>query len=165
LTIEKIPSTQWAYNAAISRPGEEPQVLETVILKPPQMSLLEMAGENQSIRESALEAQNVDKGFAHFVSHYRPNQPVGAAIWTEKGHHGDWCWGVFFQQGRHRCILAGVSSGRPEEEGDEDALWTACAAWANFEPVLGQPKAHPETLLFQESCTHSFEGNEDPLHE
>jgi hypothetical protein len=31
---------------------------------------------------------------------------------------------------------------RSEDEIVEDAPWVACAEWANFEPVVGQPKAH-----------------------
>jgi hypothetical protein len=34
---------------------------------------------------------------------------------TEKAAYGELVSGVYFQQGRHRCILAGVLSGRPEE--------------------------------------------------
>jgi hypothetical protein len=52
-------------------------------------------------------------------------------------------WGVLFEQGRHRCLLAGTVSGRPEDEVVEDALWIACAEWANFEPVVGKLKASP----------------------
>jgi hypothetical protein len=73
--------------------------------------------------------------------------------------------GVFFQQGRHRCVLTGTGSGRPEEEAEEDAMWTACAEWANFEPQVARPKTHKEVLLFMEGCTHFFEGNEQILHD
>jgi hypothetical protein len=34
-------------------------------------------------------------------------------------------------------------------------MWTACA---NLEPVVGEAKAHEETLLFPDECTHFFEG-------
>jgi hypothetical protein len=44
-------------------------------------------------------------------------------------------------------------------------MWTACAAWENVEPVVGQAKAHEETLLFPDGSTHFFEGNEDTLHD
>jgi hypothetical protein len=44
-------------------------------------------------------------------------------------------------------------------------MWTACAAWANFQPVVWEAKAHEETLLFPDECTHFFEGNEDTLHD
>jgi hypothetical protein len=51
----------------------------------------------------------------------------------------------------------------PEEEGPEDAMWTACSAWANFEPVPGKPKVHSEILYFPEASTYFFEGDEDTL--
>jgi hypothetical protein len=44
-------------------------------------------------------------------------------------------------------------------------MCTACAAWANFEPVVAEPKAHEETLLFPDGSAHFFEGNEDTLHD
>jgi hypothetical protein len=37
MTIEKIPSTQWAYNAATASPGEQARVLETVVLPRPDL--------------------------------------------------------------------------------------------------------------------------------
>jgi hypothetical protein len=38
MNVVRIPSTQGAYNAAMARPGERPQVLETVTLPRPEMS-------------------------------------------------------------------------------------------------------------------------------
>jgi hypothetical protein len=32
MAVVKIPRTRWAYNAAMARPGEQPKVLETVVL-------------------------------------------------------------------------------------------------------------------------------------
>jgi hypothetical protein len=61
---------------------------------------------------------------------------VIAAMDIEAGKHGDVGWGVHFQQGRHRCVLPGLVLGSSEEDTKEDSRWTACAAWANFEPVL-----------------------------
>jgi hypothetical protein len=90
---------------------------------------------------------------------------MGASILAEKGLHVDWGWGILFQPGRHRCVLAGVVSGRPEDDAEEHTPWTACAAWAGFEPVVGQAKRHEETLLFPDVCTHFFEGNEQTLHD
>jgi hypothetical protein len=57
----------------------------------------------------------------------------------------------------------GTLSGRPEEEAEEDAMWKARAACADFEPVPGLLKAHPEILHFPEARTHFFEGNEGTL--
>jgi hypothetical protein len=86
-----------------------------------------------------------------------------------KGLQGEYGWGVFFQQGRHRCVLTGTVSGRPEEEASEDAMWTACAEWANFEPIVRQPKwdspRHTWTRSCLKDCTHFCEGNEQILHE
>jgi hypothetical protein len=50
----------------------------------------------------------------------------------EQGRFGEIGWGVLFEQGPHRCILAGTVSGRTEDEILEDALWVARAEWANF---------------------------------
>jgi uncharacterized cupin superfamily protein len=37
-------------------------------------------------------------------------------------------------------------------------MWMACVAWATFEPVLGQPKIHRETLWRPDEFTHIFSG-------
>jgi hypothetical protein len=89
---------------------------------------------------------NVDKGFQHYVKCFRDELPVTAAVRVEKGHHGEHGWGVYFEQGRYRCILAGIVAEHSEEEALEDAMWTAVAEWASFEPTLGKPKIHRETL-------------------
>jgi hypothetical protein len=65
--------------------------------------------------------------------------------------------GVYFEQGRHRCGLAGTVANRPKEEAWEDTMWKACAEWASFEPVLGQPKIHKETLFAPDEFTHMFD--------
>jgi hypothetical protein len=71
----------------------------------------------------------------------------------------DYGWGVYFERGRHRCVLAGTLVDRPEDEAWEDAMWTACEAWANFEPVLGQPKIHRETLWTPDEFGYIFAGD------
>jgi hypothetical protein len=85
---------------------------------------------NWAIRTDALIAQNVDKGFHYYVSEFEPSPEVPAAVLVEKGWQEEHGWAVFFEQGRHRCILAGTQLGRPEEEAEEDATWEALAAWA-----------------------------------
>jgi hypothetical protein len=97
------------------------------------------------------------------VTHFRLRQDIAASILVEEGLQQEFEWSIFFQQGRHRCILAGVVGNRPEEEGLKDALWTAYSLWANFDLVPGKLKSHPETLFFSEACTNFFEGNQDTL--
>jgi hypothetical protein len=77
----------------------------------------------------------------HYLKYFRNDREVMASIRIERGRHGEFGWGVHFEHGRHRCILAGTVVGS-----DEDAIWTACAEWANFEPVPGQVKIHVEKL-------------------
>jgi hypothetical protein len=72
----------------------------------------------------------------HFIKYFRNELPVTAAVRVEKGHHGDYGWGVDFEQARHRCVLAGTVVDRPEEEAWEDTMWTACAAWPNSGDVV-----------------------------
>jgi hypothetical protein len=114
----------------------------------------EMRDYNQGVGESAQITQNVDKGFVHYLKYFKNDKEVVASMQIEQGHQGDFGWGVFFEQGRRRCVLIGTISRRPEEEAMEDGLWTACAERANFEPVVGQPKTHVETLYFPEVCTN-----------
>jgi hypothetical protein len=121
----------------MARPGERPQVLETVALPKPELSQEHVGAHNQQIRESALETQNVCEGFAHYVPHFKPTEPVTAAIQVEQGIQGEYGWAVYFEQERHRRVLAAVDSGRPAEEALEDAIWKACAEWASFQRISG----------------------------
>jgi hypothetical protein len=94
-----------------------------------------------------------------YIKYFRNELPVTTAVRVEKGHHGEYGWGVYFEQGRHRCVLAGTVANRPEEEAWEDTLWTACAEWANFAPVLGKPKIHREALWAPDEFGHIFAGD------
>jgi hypothetical protein len=91
--------------------------------------------------------QNVDKGFMHSVSHFKSTEPVTAAIQVEHGIQGEYGWAVYFEQGRHRCVITGVDSGKPAEEALEDAIWKSCAEWASFQPISGMVKEHVEQVL------------------
>jgi hypothetical protein len=82
---------------------------------------------------------------------------VSASIQIEQGHFEESGWGVLFEQGRNRCLLAEAAPGRPIDEAVNDALWIACTQWENFEPDVGEPKVHQETCFFAEYCTHFFE--------
>jgi hypothetical protein len=113
---------------------------------------------NEGIRESAEIVANVDKGFMHYLKYFRNDLEVTAPIRIESGTHGEYGGGVYFEQSRHRCILAGTVVGS-----DDDATWTACAECANFEPVLGQAKIHVEKLWTPGEFTHVFEDLERGL--
>jgi hypothetical protein len=113
---------------------------------------------NEGIRDNAEIVASVDKRFVHFIERFRNEMPVTASIRIEKGHHGEYGRGVYFEQGGYRCILAGTVAGRSEEEAWKDTLWTASAEWASFEPVLGKDKVHVEKLWTPYDFTHIFEG-------
>jgi hypothetical protein len=108
---------------------------------------------NCQIRECAQAIQNIDKVFAHYLKDFRHDREVRASIQVEQGHYGEVGWGVLFEQGRHRCLLAGTVTNRSGDEIFENAFWTACAELANSEPVVGKPKVHQETCFFTETCT------------
>lgn len=109
--------------------------------------------------------QNVDKWFVHYLKYFRPDREVAALMQVTERLQDECGCGVFSQQGRHKCMLTGTVSGRPEEEAEEDAMWTECAELVNSESVVGKPTAHVETLYFTEACTHFFEENIDRLHD
>jgi hypothetical protein len=94
------------------------------------------------------------------VEKFKPNQEVVGTVWIERRWQGEYGWDLSFQQGIHRFILAGIQSGRSEEEAEEDATWEVLAAWANFEPCPGQDNVQSMVLYFPEACTHFFEGHE-----
>jgi hypothetical protein len=157
MDIVRISSTQWPYDAAMARTGERPQVPATVTLPRPEMSKEQIGAFNQEVRESTLETQNADKGFAHYVSHFKHRELVCAAIHVEQGLQGEYGWAVYFQQGRHRCVLTAVVSGRPSEEVLKDSMWKARAELANFQPMPGIEKEHEEHVYGMNGCTHCFE--------
>jgi hypothetical protein len=157
-TVHPLHSCKWSFNAMMGRLVENVGVPEDVAEKI-QDKAPDAPGLNEAVRESAEIVANVDKGFVHYISKFRNDLPVSAAIGIEKGHHSEYGWGVYFEQGRHRCVLAGTVVNRPEEEILEDTTWKVCAEWANFEPVLGQPRIHRETLWEPDESTHIFEGS------
>jgi hypothetical protein len=160
MEVEPTQSRNWSYNAIMKRKGEAPAWSEEVAVQertaenPPVVP-----GFNEALRESSEIVANVDKGFQHYIRFFRDELPVTAAIRVEKGLHGYYGWGVYFELGRHRCALAGTVVDRPEEEVWEDAMWMAVAEWASFEPKLGQPKIHQETLWAPDEFTHIFAGD------
>jgi hypothetical protein len=156
LDVIPVQSCKWSFSAMMGRPEEIAEVPGDVAARI-QEDLPVVSGFNEGIRESAEIVANVDKGFEHCIGKFRNDLLVTATMRVEKGHHREYGWGVYFEQGRHRCILARTLANRPEEEAWEDTLWTACAEWASFEPVLGQPKTHCETLWAPDEFTHIFE--------
>jgi hypothetical protein len=72
---------------------------------------------DEGIRESSEMVASVDKGFMQYIKYFRNDREVTASIRIESGRHGEYGWGVYFEQGRHRCILAGTIVGN-----DEDAI-------------------------------------------
>jgi hypothetical protein len=117
MEVRPAQSRNWSYNAIMVREGESPVWSEEVAVQertaenPPVVP-----GFNEALRESSEIVANVDKGFQHYIKFFRDELPVTAAIRVEKGHHGDYGWGVYFEQGRHRCVLEGTVVGRPDEE-------------------------------------------------
>jgi hypothetical protein len=67
------------------------------------MSEEQIGAFNERVRESALETQNVDKGFPHYVSHFKPTEPVTASIHVDQGVQGEYGWAVYFEQGIDTC--------------------------------------------------------------
>jgi hypothetical protein len=112
------------------REGESAMVAEEVAVQ-----ILEKQpvapGFNEALRESSEIVANVDKGFQHQIKFFRDELPVTAAVRVEKGLHGEYGWGVYFEQGRHRCVLSGIVAEYLEEDGLEDTMWTAVAEWAS----------------------------------
>jgi hypothetical protein len=156
LEVGQISSQKLSFNAAMGKPGEDISVPDEVMAEI-QGNPTGRPGFNEGIRERAEIVASADKGFVHFIEQFKKDTGVTASIRVEKGHHGEYGWGVYFEQGRNRCILAGTLANRPEGEAWEDALWTASAELANFEPVLGQNKIHREKLWTPDEFAHIFE--------
>jgi hypothetical protein len=156
ITVVPIKSQKWTFDAAMGAPEENIEIPDEVAAQV-QGETTNAREFNEQVRESGEIVANVDKGFVRCVSQFRDDLPATEVIRAEKGHQGEFGWGVHFEQGRHRCILAGTAANRPEEEAWDDTLWTACAEWANFMPKLGQSKIHVENLWTPNEFTHIFE--------
>jgi hypothetical protein len=76
----------------MARQGKKPFVTETIVLPKPELSKDQVSTYNQQVGDSALETQNVDEGFAHYVSHFKSSEPVNAAIQIEQGVCGEQGW-------------------------------------------------------------------------
>jgi hypothetical protein len=107
-----LQSSKLSFNAMTGKPEEIINVPEDVAARI-QENAPAVPGFNEGIRESAEIVANVDKGFEHYIKYFRNYLPVTAAMRVEKGHHGEYGWGVYFEQGRHRCVLAGTLANHP----------------------------------------------------
>jgi hypothetical protein len=96
--FEVIPlhSCKWSFNAMMGRPGENIEVPGEVAAQIQENAPVG-PGFNEGIRESAEIVANVDKMFEHYIKHFRNDLPVMAAMRVEKGHHGEYGWGVYFE--------------------------------------------------------------------
>jgi hypothetical protein len=121
MEVQVVASRNWSYNAAMMRERETPTLSEEVAVQVLERNPT-VPGFNEQLREGSEIVANVDKGSKHYVKYFRSELPVTAAIRVEKGYHGDYGWGVYFEQGRHRCVLAGTVVNRPEEEAWEDKI-------------------------------------------
>jgi hypothetical protein len=135
MQIFPLQSNKWSFNAVMGRSGKDIGIPEDVAAEI-QENAPEAVGFNEAVRESTEITANVDKGFEHYIKYFRDDLRVTTEVSVEAGHHGEYGWGVYFEQGRHRMVLAGTLANRPKEEIEDDVLWLACAEWANFEPVL-----------------------------
>jgi hypothetical protein len=59
---------------------------------------------------------------------------------------------VSFKQGPRRCLILDTVDGLSSEE----ALWTALASWARFQPRLSKPRKFPGRLFYLNEATHIF---------
>jgi hypothetical protein len=110
----------------------------------PQMSQQEMVAANGSILEAGLSPQNYDKGFDKYVRKFNPEEESSSVVAIHNGWQGDHGWAVAFKQGPRRCLLLGTMDGFS----DEEALWSALADWATFQPRLQNPRQFPGKLFF-----------------
>jgi hypothetical protein len=134
MELVRIPSQKWSFNAVLRGQGEEVRIPIEVIA--------DVHGKLEGISEFNERIRESKEGFAHYINRFENDQEVMADIRIEKGH---------------RCVLAGTVADRPEDEALNDVIWTACAEWANFQPVLGQSRIHQEKLWTRYEFTHVFE--------
>jgi hypothetical protein len=74
----------------MARPDERPVVPEEHCLQPPPEAQSLAKAHNITIPTDAPIAQNVDKGFHHFITHFKSHQEVAASIWVEPGLQGEY---------------------------------------------------------------------------
>jgi hypothetical protein len=114
MEVVQLPSGKWSCNAAMGKPGEDITLPAEITSR--LVGTADGAAEfNEGIRESGEIVANVDDGFAHYLKYFRNDLEVTASIRIESERHGEYVWGVHFEQGRQRCILAGTVLGSDED--------------------------------------------------
>jgi hypothetical protein len=121
-------------------------------LEPPQLSSSEVVAIHGSILDSGLRTQNYDDGLDKCVRKFGPTEESSAAVSVHTGWQGDHGLAVVFEQGPRRCLLFDTVDGLTSEE----ALWTALASWATFQPWLSMPRKFPGKLYYPDDATHIF---------
>jgi hypothetical protein len=77
---------------------------------------------------------------------------MSATVAVLSGWQGEHGWAVYLKQGPRRGLLLDTVQGLT----DEEALWTALAAWAEFNPRKASPRKFPGRLFYQNGASHIF---------
>jgi hypothetical protein len=102
------------------------------------------------ILEAGLSTQNYDKGLDKFVRKFKRREAMSATVAVLSGWRGEHGWAVFLNQDPRRGLLSDTVDGLT----DEEALWTALAAWAELNPRKASPQRFPGQLFFTDGAIH-----------
>jgi hypothetical protein len=85
---------------------------------------------------------------------FEKNEAMSATVAVNSGWQGDHGWAVYVKQGPRRCLLLDTVDGLSSEE----ALWTAVASWATFNPRKAKAgrRRFPGRLFHPDEATHIF---------
>jgi hypothetical protein len=108
-----------------------------------------------------LRTQNYDKGMDKFVGKFEKNEAMSATVAVHSEWQGDHGWAVYVKQGPRRGLLLDTVNGLSSEE----ALWTALASWATFNPRKASKRRFPGRLFYPNEATHIFTKYWDHLAE
>jgi hypothetical protein len=91
-----------------------------------------------------LRTQNYDRGLDKFVRKFERDEAMSGTVAVLSGSQGEHGWAVYLKQGPRRGLLMDTVSGLT----DEEALWTALAAWDEFDPRKGSKRRFPGRLFY-----------------
>jgi hypothetical protein len=154
---EKVHSLEWSLVASIAG-GKIPDRHR----QQPVVQILNPVKFNVETYNAGKDSQGYDKGLERFVGKHNPDIPMTATMSIEKGCHGEYALGIFFQQEKRRCLLTETLIGQYD---DVETFWYTMMMWAKFQPRAATPRKEPGQLYYPAAATHIIEKYWDFLND
>jgi hypothetical protein len=149
---EALTTREWAMVGSIGDESQVGQIPEHYRAQVQQEGEQMKEAIHQRIFEAGLRTQNYDKGLDKFVRKFEKNEAMSATVAVLSGWQGEHGWAVHVKQCPRRGLLLDTVNGLT----DEEALWTALASWAEFNPRKASKRKFPGKLFYPDGASHIF---------